>query len=110
MIIRFDKFVSVCLLCGFCLVGQKSHAFDYGKYNKEHRQLRSLSSATTTTAVSASGTKNKEKSTVLKDFMQKVLTAMDSDTVPAKLFETNRNFSVYFKPAKISKLGITYKF
>jgi hypothetical protein len=103
-----NRFLSISILCSCFLLTQKSYAFDYEKYNKEHRQLRSLTPISSATA--SVKEKKEEKSPVMKEFITKLLDAMQSDAVPAKLFDTNTNFSIYFKPAKISKIGITYKF
>ncbi len=102
------KLLPICVLCGCFFFTQKSHAFDYEKYNSDHHKLRSLTPHDNI----ASPSKNQEesKSHLMKELVSKVLDAMQSDAVPAKLFDTNTNFSIYFKPAKISKIGITYKF
>ncbi len=103
-----SRLLSVYVLCGCFFFTQKSHAFDYQKYNRDHHKLHAL----TPNSTIATPSKNQEesKSHLIKELLGKVLDAMQSDAVPAKLFNTNTNFSVYFKPAKISKIGITYKF
>ena len=103
-----NRFLSISILCSCFLLTQKSYAFDYEKYNKEHRQLRSLTPVSTATP--SVKEKKEEKSHLMKELVSKVLEAMQSDAVPAKLFDTSTNVSIYFKPAKISKIGITYKF
>ncbi len=102
------KLLPICVLCGCFFFTQKSHAFDYQKYNSDHHKLRALTPNNTI----ATPSKNQEesKSHLMKELLGKVLDAMQSDAVPAKLFDTSSNISVYFKPAKISKIGITYKF
>jgi hypothetical protein len=108
MCFNVNRFLSVSILCSCFLLTQKSYAFDYEKYNKEHRQLRSIAPVSSVTVPVKE--KKEEKAPVMKEFITKLLDAMQSDAVPAKLFDTNTNFSIYFKPAKISKIGITYKF
>jgi len=108
MYINLSRLLPVCVLCSCFFFTQKSYAFDYAKYKSEHRQLRSLTPSATT----ATPGKNvhESKSHPMKELLSKVLDAMQSDAVPAKLFDTSTNFSVYFKPAKISKIGVTYRF
>ncbi len=108
MYFNLRRIVPVCLLCGSFLFTQKSYAFDYEKYNSERKQLRSLAPLTPSAASSHSN--QEEKSGIMKEFVTKLLDAMQSDAVPARLFDTNTDISIYFKPAKISKVGITYKF
>ncbi len=102
------KLLPVCVLCGCFFFTQKSHAFDYQRYTNDHHKLRALTPSDNITTPSKK--QEESKSDTMKELLGKILDAMQSDAVPAKLFDTNTNFSIYFKPAKISKIGITYKF
>ncbi len=107
MILQKNNFVYSCVLCGCFLFPSKSLAFDYKEYNKEHHQIRSLKSQSTLTPT----TQGKEdKESAIKEFTHKVLEALNSDLVPVKMFDASNEWSLYFKPAKISKLGFKYKF
>ncbi len=104
-------FLPLCIMFGCFFVPTKSFSFDYKTYAKERHQLRSLTSAQTSTSiVGSSSVTKKSKSSIIKEFTSKLLEALDSDLVPAKLFETSKGFSIYLKPAKISKIGLKYKF
>ncbi len=102
----------VCIVCGCFLFAQKSFAFDYQEYSKESRQIRSL---TPTDHISA---KISEKSTATKKrsdrafshFTQTLLEAMDTDIPLATLFDNGSDLSLYFKPAKVTRVGFRYKF
>ncbi len=94
----------------FVLIPVKSYSFDYKSYSKQMHQLRSLSPKSTLTAKSEKQTQKQRKSSALKNITNKLLEALDNDLVPAKLFNEKKTVSVYFKPAKISKLGLRYRF
>jgi hypothetical protein len=110
MFLSIKRILPVCIACGCFFFAQKGFAFDYKQYDNEHSRLRSVSSPLTQVIGSGETHESEEKSSGLKDFMEQVLTAMQSDAVPVKIFDATETFSVYFKPAKISKLGIKYKF
>lgn len=108
MLFNIYKLLPACILCScFCLT-EKSYAFDYQKYDSNHHQLRTLTPVDP--IATPSKNQNASKSHPMKELLAKVLHAMQSDAVPPKLFDTSSNFSIYFKPAKISKIGVTYKF
>ncbi len=104
-------FLPLCILFGCFIVPAKSFSFDYKTYAKERHQLRSLTPPDTlTTATESSSETKKSKSSIIKEFTSKLLEALDSDLVPVKIFKTSKGFSIYLKPAKISKIGFKYKF
>ncbi len=107
MALQKNNFVYSCVLCGCFLLPSKSLAFDYKEYKKEHYQIRSIDSQTSLTPNSQA---KEEKQSTFKDFTHKVLEALNSDLVPVKMFDATNEWSLYFKPAKISKLGFKYKF
>ena len=108
MRLRIRSLMPLYLLCSCYLFAPKSFAFDYDKYKRDHKQLRSLTPATTADAQSTPSKRSKSKA--MEKFAGILLEAMQSDTVPTKIFNTGSNISFYFKPAKITKVGITYKF
>ena len=103
-------FLPLCILFGCCVAPVKSFSFDYKTYAKERHQLRSVEPANGTLSSSKSTTRKKSKANVIKDITSKLLEALNSDLVPAKLFHASNGFSIYIKPAKISKIGFKYKF
>ena len=106
-------FLSVCMIFGCCIAPGKLHAFDYKTYSKEMRQVRSLTpSAATQGSVKATAHpgEKKRKTKIVKVIVEKLFEALDSDVVPAKMFRASNSVSFYFKPAKITKIGIKYKF
>ncbi len=105
---RIRGILPLCILFGCCFFSQKSYAFDYNRYNKEHRQLRSLTAATPADAITKPSKESKSKA--FENFANRLLEAMQSDAVPARIFDTGTDISFYFKPAKVTKLGIKYKF
>ncbi len=98
----------LCILFGCCFFSSKSYAFDYDKYNKDHKQLRAIKSGTLVQGETKQSKMSKSKA--FERFASQVLEAMDNDAIPTKIFDTGTNISFYFKPAKITKLGIRYKF
>lgn len=106
---RLRALLPLCMVLGCCFFPQKGFAFDFKKYEREQRQLRSLtpSNATSTSARTADP---KKRSRAFALFADKLLEALQSDAVPTKIFDTGTNLSFYFKPAKVTKLGIQYKF
>ncbi len=107
MFMSLGRIFVVSMMCSFCF-SHKAFAFDYDTYSKTHKQLRAINPDTTiTTAVR----NNKHQSTnAFAVFTQQLLQAMQSDAVPVKVFDTGTNISLYFKPAKVTKIGIKYKF
>jgi hypothetical protein len=107
-------FLMLCMIVGCWIIPGKAHAFDYKVYSKEMRQIRSVNSAATTFKrenESSTGVKEKKsKSKAFKVIVSKLLEALDSDMVPAKMFKANQQFSIYLKPARVTKFGIKYKF
>ncbi len=97
-------FVSIMMLI---VIPSKSYSFDYKTYSKQMHQLRSLTPKTT---ISPKSNQKQRKSSALKNVTKNLLEALDSDLVPAKLFNEHKRVSVYFKPAKISKIGLRYRF
>ncbi len=93
------------LFCSSFLFLHKLFAFDFESY---HRQQRSIPSMAQHVAQPTTIQK-REKSSVQR-FVSHLLESFDNDIVPVKMFDTSEKFSIYFKPAKISKLGIRYKF
>jgi len=93
------------LFCSSFLFLHKLFAFDFESY---HRQQRSVPSMEQNVAHPATPQKH-EKSSVQR-FVSHLLESFDNDIVPAKMFNTSETFSIYFKPAKVTKLGIRYKF
>jgi len=108
MIRRLQRLFPACILCGCFLFSHKAHAFDYGKYEKQHKQIRSIPPSQKGGTTSVHGTK--ESSQAFQMFANRLLEAVQSDAAPAKLFDAGRNLSFYFKPAKITKIGFKYKF
>jgi hypothetical protein len=100
---------SLCILCGCFFCTPKSFAFDYKSYYNAHKQLRSFEPATDANKVSPLNRKGK-KEHLLSSFTKTVLEALDNERVPVKMFDTRSNFSFYFKPAKVTKVGFKYKF
>lgn len=109
MTFYFRNIFSLCILCGCFFCTPKSFAFDYKTYNKAHKQLRSLEPANSTIKNSHLN-KRVKKEHLLSSVTKKLLEALDNDRVPVKIFDTSGNFSFYFKPAKITKVGFKYKF
>ena len=107
MYISKKYFFYSCLLCGCFLFPVKSLSFDYKQYNKDHRQLRSTDSSGSLTPVTH---EKEDKQSAIKEITKSLLEALNSDLVPAKMFNANNELSLYFKPAKISKVGFKYKF
>jgi len=107
-------FLSFCVLLGCCVAPGKMYAFDYKSYNKEMRQVRSLTTVSevqgseNATAGQSEGKKSKTK--VVKVIVEKLFEALDSDAVPAKMFRASNSLSFYFKPAKVTKIGFKYRF
>jgi|GEM_PF-2222719 len=110
MFLSIRRILPVWIVCSCFFFAHKAFAFDYEKYKNEHSRLRNIPSPVTQINASDQTHESEEKSSGLKDFMEQVLTAMQSDAVPVKIFDATEKFSIYFKPAKISKLGIKYKF
>ena len=105
----YKYFIVFSILIGCFILPTKSYAFDYKSYTKELHQIRSLTPANKT-VTPVKNNRKQSKSSAIKEITKKLLEALDSDLVPAKLFNAKQTFSVYFKPAKITKLGIRYKF
>ena len=100
---------AVVLMFWACGAVTKVNAFDYKRYSLETKQIRSLTPVANDSKVVKKGTKN-AKSSLGREVVQKLLEALDSDLVPAKMFRTQRTFSLYFKPAKVTKFGVKYRF
>lgn len=106
-------FFALLIFLGCCGFGHKAYAFDYQSYAKQTKQIRSvekgggkvMQGGDTSTQRRGSG-----KESIAKVIIGKILSTLDSDTVPAKMFKANRKFSIYFKPAKVTKIGVRYKF
>ncbi|HHD77344.1 MAG TPA: hypothetical protein ENK93_01050 [Campylobacteraceae bacterium] len=108
MLLHLRIAMPFCILFGCCFFSQKGYAFDYNKYDKTRKQMRALTPAAPSQGEirpAASG-----KSGAFEKFANRLLEAMESDIIPAKIFDTGTGVSFYFKPAKITKLGIRYKF
>ncbi len=110
MFLSIRRILPMWMICSCFFFAHKAFAFDYEQYKNEHSRLRSVTSPLTQVIASGETRESEEKSSGLKDFMEQVLTAMQSDAVPVKIFDATETFSIYFKPAKVSKLGIKYKF
>jgi len=93
------------LFCSTFLFLHKLFAFDFESY---HHQQRSVPSVAQPVAQPAAAQKH-EKSSVQR-FVSHLLESFGNDIVPVKMFDTSKKFSIYFKPAKVTKLGIRYKF
>lgn len=101
----------VCILCSCFLFAQKSFAFDYQKYSKERKQIRSLTPTDRIAAeIPKSTPKKKRSDKAFAHFTQTLLEAMDTDIPLATLFDSGNGLSLYFKPSKVTKVGFRYKF
>ena len=105
---RLQRLFPACILCGCFLFSHKAHAFDYGKYDKQHKQIRSIPPSQNSGGAAVQG--KQENSHAFQMFANQLLEAMQNDAVPAKFFDAGSNLSFYFKPAKITKIGFKYKF
>jgi len=77
------------------------------------RQVRSLTPSAGThgnVKTTARTEEKKSKTKIVKVIVEKLFEALDSDVIPAKMFRASNSVSFYFKPAKITKIGIKYKF
>ncbi len=101
--------LSVSMVVGCWVMPGKVHAFDYKTYSKEVRQIRTLMPPESGEKPVVKGEK-KSRSKAFKTVVNKLLEALDSDLVPARIFQTGDAFSLYFKLARVTKFGIKYRF
>ncbi len=103
--------IPVCILCSCFLFAQKSFAFDYQKYSKERKQIRSLTPTDRIAAGIPETTPTKKRSDrAFSHFTQTLLEAIDTDIPLATLFDNGSDLPLYFKPAKVTRVGFRYKF
>ena len=101
----------LCLFFSCFIAPSKSLCFDYKTYSKQIHNLRIITpSSKTITPVQTQNKIKKKRPNIVKEFATKLLNALNSDIVTAKLFETSSGLSIYIKPAKISKIGVKYRF
>ena len=101
------------MFLGCCGFADKIYAFDYQSYAKQTKKIRSVEKGGVKVVQggdSSTQRRSKGKESIAKVIIEKLLSSLDNDSVPAKMFKANRKFSIYFKPAKITKIGIRYKF